>query len=439
MGIINLLAILIETLIADYLFALRFTRRKLFWLRFIGYGIVAAVITVWIPIAYTLISGKDFAYGNPAGSLGDSIFNLIFYCLIFLMTCIICVLSYKQRVMQIFFCCSGAYAVQHISRNLLNLFLLIPFFGTEGAGKICSYVLMAAVYTAIYILAYFILIKPQKNENVYEGNNKRKIAISFIIVVICIVMSRLTSDNAARDILSVIAESIYAILCSMLVLYIQFAISENDSMRLEMDSMAEILRIERKQFELSKETIDIINIKCHDMKHQIAALRTNASDENIAEIERAIMIYDSTIKTGNDTLDVILTEKKLYCEDKNIQMICVADGKRISFINDVDIYSLFGNALSNAIESVSKIPDEQKRCISINVIDADNLLFIHVENFFEGVLEFEDGLPVTQNDKNFHGFGIKSMERIVRKYGGEISAFTSGNKFNLDIVLPIPE
>lgn len=439
MEFISMVEIIVEIMIAEYLFALKFTKRKLFWLRFLGYGGVAVVITFWIQAAYVLISGKDFIYGAPTDNLIDSLFNLVFYCVIFLMTCVICWLSYKQSVTQIFFCCAGAYAIQHIARNIVSLLELIPIFRAEEGSIVVTYILQIIVYAVIYLGAYFLLIKPRIDDNAYLGNNKRKIAISISVLLICIIMSRLTSDNGNRDILSVISESIYAILCSALLLYVQFAVSENDSMRYEVDSMTELLRSERKQFELSKETIELINIKCHDMKHQIAQLRKDASEENIAEIERAIMIYDSTVKTGNDALDVILTEKKLYCEDKNIQMICVANGNRISFISDVDIYSLFGNALSNAIESVSKIPDEQKRCIGINVIDVDKLLFIHVENYFEGVLEFENGLPMTDRDQNYHGFGMKSMERIARKYGGEISVFLSDNKFNLDIVIPIPE
>ena len=54
--------------------------------------------------------------------------------------------------------------------------------------------------------------------------------------------------------------------------------------------------------------MDIINIKCHDLKHQIGMLENMDSSERkeaIKELQRAVIIYDSIIKTGNDTLDLI--------------------------------------------------------------------------------------------------------------------------------------
>ena len=435
----KLIVMIVEIMIAEYLFGANFAKRKLFWLRFLGYGVAAIVITFWVSTIYMIVTGKNFEYGAPVEGVVDSLFNFVFYCGIFAMTCVVCFLSYKETPAQIFFCCSGAYAIQHIARNLSGLTELLPVFDNENYGMILSVVVTVLVYFSVYIGSYFFLIKPRKESNVYIADSPRKIILSLSVLVICIFMSRLTNDNPERDILSVVSESIYAILCSILVLYVQFAVTDNENMKYEVDSMNELLRSERKQFELSKRNIDLINIKCHDMKHQISALRKNASEENIAEIENAIMIYDSNVKTGNDALDIILTEKKLYCEDKKIQLICCVDGKRISFMNNVDIYSLFGNALSNAIESVSKLSDEQKRCVKINVINVEKVLSIHVENYFEGTLSFENGLPRTDKGGDFHGFGMKSMERIASKYGGEISVVASDNKFNLDIIIPIPD
>ena len=119
-------------------------------------------------------------------------------------------------------------------------------------------------------------------------------------------------------------------------------------------------------------------------------------------------------------------------------MTCLVSGELVSFMDRMDIYSLFGNALSNAIESVERVPDEEKRCVNVIVRNANGLLTIHVENYFEGTLELKNGLPVTDKDSNYHGYGMRSMARIAEKYGGELTVSVSGNKFNLDIVLPRP-
>ncbi|MDF2524679.1 MAG: hypothetical protein K0R31_2320, partial [Clostridiales bacterium] len=55
----------------------------------------------------------------------------------------------------------------------------------------------------------------------------------------------------------------------------------------------------------------------------------------------------------------------------------------------------------------------------------------------KGDLIFEDGLPVTTNkDKDYHGFGMKSIKYLVDKYNGELSIKLNGDIFNINIVFP---
>lgn len=429
----------IELLIAEYMFTHGLTRRGWFWVAFIGYGLACVIITVWTEIAYVLITGRDFIYGGGVGIMSDSLFKLVFYCSIFIMTIACVFFSYKQTLTQILFCCAGAYATQHIARNVSSMIAYAPIFSNESYGVALTLLLDVVVYFVVYFAVYLLLIKPRGDNAVYNGNNKRKVIISLTVIIVCIVMSRLTNDIVGRTLLSTIAESTYSILSCALVLISQFGVSENDSMHYKVDSMTELLHQERKQYELSKETIDLINIKCHDLKHQISALRQNASEESIAEIEHAVMIYDSGVKTGNDVLDVILTEKKLQCESRNVQMTCMVKNDLISFMDAMDIYSLFGNAISNAIESVCELPDNQNRCVGVTVNGVGGMAVVHVENYFDGKLKIADGLPVTNKDADYHGFGMKSMARIARKYGGELTVSVADNKFNLDVVLPMPE
>lgn len=429
----------VEILAAEFLFATQLPRRGCFWLAFLGYGAASVTVTVWTEICYSLLTDRWFTYGDTSGhGVGESVFNLFFYCAVFLMTVVTVYFSFKSSLPQVIFVCSGGYAAQHVARNITNLLTMPVFFSAEPYGPLAALGVEAAVFVAAYAALYFLLIRNHTNEIVSNADNLRKVVTAFIVVIVCIGMSRVTVDVPDRNPLSVIAECVYAMLCCGLIVSSVFDVSKKENMQREVDAMSEILRCERRQYEMSKENIELINIKCHDLKHQISALRKDASEENIAEIEHAIMIYDSTVKTGNDVLDVILTEKKLLCESRNIQMTCLVSGELVSFMDRMDIYSLFGNALSNAIESVERVPDEEKRCVNVIVRNANGLLTIHVENYFEGTLELKNGLPVTDKDSNYHGYGMRSMARIAEKYGGELTVSVSGNKFNLDIVLPRP-
>ena len=124
-------------------------------------------------------------------------------------------------------------------------------------------------------------------------------------------------------------------------------------------------RQQKEHYRIAKENIDIINRKCHDLKHQIAALRDMCTKEErekyIEEIQDSIQIYEAMVKTGNDVLDTILTEKSLACKENNIVVSCVADGKGLEFLHPIDLYTIFGNAMDNAIECVKNLQKQEKK------------------------------------------------------------------------------
>ena len=111
----------------------------------------------------------------------------------------------------------------------------------------------------------------------------------------------------------------------------------------------------------------------------------------------------------------------------------------LKFIKEVDLYSLFGNIIDNAIEAVSKLEDETLRCIGINIHTIGNFISIKVDNYYMGDIQFsKEGKPITSKEnKDYHGYGISSIQAIVEKYNGSMSIKTEGNIFILNILFPI--
>ncbi len=95
------------------------------------------------------------------------------------------------------------------------------------------------------------------------------------------------------------------------------------------------------------------------------------------------------------------------------------------------------NALNNAIDAVSKLP-EGERFISLSAKCTNGMLMLHVENPFCGSLTMEDGLPRSPRDERYHGFGMKSMKRIAEKYDGTLSVQSENGIFGLDVLLLKP-
>lgn len=116
----------------------------------------------------------------------------------------------------------------------------------------------------------------------------------------------------------------------MLSLQCEIAKKENEQHNNQI--MKHILHQQKQQMQISKETVELINIKCHDIKNQIAMLGNHVLQKELKELERAIKIYDATFKSGNEALEVLLVEKLMLCESKNIRFDCMAEGKYLSFM-----------------------------------------------------------------------------------------------------------
>lgn len=235
---------------------------------------------------------------------------------------------------------------------------------------------------------------------------------------------------------------IASIACEFL-LYAQDSIEKRQRSEQELDMMRQLWYRQQDQYRISQENIDIINRKCHDLKYQVAALRKLSDEKEVEkqlrELEQSVLIYDTAVKTGNPVLDTVLTEKTLYCEKNKINITCMVDGSCLEFIGKVDLYTIFGNALDNAIEAVMKIEEIEKRVIQLSVYREKNLVMIRIRNFCENPPEFRNGLPIsTKQDKNYHGFGTKSIRYTAEKYGGGIACQVTGHCYVLQILLPIP-
>ena len=428
----------LELLISEFIFVSFLEKKKFFWARFLGGTAICLAASAWIEIIYSLMTDSDFNYGSSS-SWEDSLFKFIYYIFMFVMTIAVIKLSYKGSMWTILFYCSGGYALQHIAWNIASLIGLIPGLDNYlSANNTIMYFIEIIVCALLYVTVYLLFISnrsaPDSNKDI-----RGKVMLFLAVIFICIGISRLTTDNEKRDIISHLAESISAIVNCTFILILLFDLTDRDKAKNEVQTMKELMRREQEQYRLTKENIDLINIKCHDLKHQIQSLRKNASEPYIKQVEEAVMFYDSVVKTGNDVLDVILTEKSLLCEKNHIVFTCVAHGKDLAFMDDMDIYSLFGNAISNAFESVRNIKDEDKRCLYLNVHTENGVLSIHVENFYEGIIHFKNGLPVTDKGEDYHGFGMKSMNYIAHKYNGFMTISAEDGIFNLDFIFPLKD
>ena len=328
-----------------------------------------------------------------------------------------------------------ACAVQHIS---YDIYLIYAILGGQ------NYVVIVLIFILVYVLAYFFVARKLVFDERFVLNRKSLFPIATIITLVWILsimddsfISGFESGNLHR-----VIYRICDALCCFYVLWVQISQRELMKLQAELSSMNAAWRLKKEQYEMTSDTIENINRKCHDLKHQIRELR-NMSDgqereEYLNELEHDIMIYDTALQTGNHALDIVLMEKALYCKNHRIHWTCMADGAKLDFMKMEDIYAIFGNALENAIRAVVELEDTMKRVISVKIVSQNSIRLIQIQNYYKGKLCFENGVPVTtKKNKRDHGYGMKSIRYTAEKYNGTITVKADQDIFTLQILIPV--
>ncbi len=212
--------------------------------------------------------------------------------------------------------------------------------------------------------------------------------------------------------------------------------------RRERDSIKGILQSQAVWRRQEQETAELIQYQYHDLKHQIYALCAEGDGINRKEylesLKKRLERYEVFCRTGNDVLDILLSAKGLQCAENQIPFITVVDGKLLDFMDTFDLCSVYGNALDNAIECEMKIAEKEKRLIRVRTYAQQGFVMIVFENNCYETVLFEDGMPVTApKEEGFHGYGLKSLRHIAKKYGGEAQAGIRNHVFCLNILIPL--
>ena len=377
---------------------------------------------------------------------GDTVFGrVLVYTLIYIMTIIHLYNCFDESIWTIIICSALGYALQNlVYKVFLTIWtIIIEYYVIDG---IWYRIIYYSIFTIFSILLYrFYLSK--LHEKLHNSHFKFKlliIALSVLLItnILCsfedVYFANITEieNDFSNYNLYILrqAGNIFSIVCNILAIVLITQTLENDGLKQRVEYLQHTIRASQRQYEISRDTIDLINIKCHDIKYKLEASLNNK--EEFESLKEVIAIYDSKIETGNKLLDVLFTEKSLYCEQNNIKFSAMVDGNKLDFIEDGDLYCLFGNLTDNALEAVSKIPDEEKRIVNIVVKVVDNMLIIQQDNYYTGKIKFDDeGLPITsKEDKNYHGFGIQSMKLIVDKYNGTLTTYVNDDVFHLNIL-----
>lgn len=385
----------------------------------------------------------------------DALGRSAIYIALFAVTIAHMKLCLDEPFLTVLFGCSVAYAAQNLCYKLyLTVVCAVELARFQGAsfpldvyGKLFHH----TFYTLSALAIYALFIRRVVRRSASCRLDRRMLSLSVVVLLVTAILCSVEDVYFAR--LStgwenqfeltthfVLRQSgnLFSVTCCTIVLLLAWRTLEHRELEQEVEYLQHTIRQSQRQYEISRDTIERINIKCHDIKYQLASLAAQGrplGPDTMSDLEKAISIYDTRIQTHNQLLDVLLTEKSLYCEQHGIQLSCMVDGEKLDFLDNSDLYCLFGNVLDNALEAVAAVPQRERRIINLVVKARGGMLLIQQDNYFDGALTFQDGLPLTTKaDNSCHGFGLRSIRMIVHKYDGELTTRVDGDVFHLNIL-----
>jgi len=418
----------LQLMLSGAAFAAIMPRREHFAARLAG-GLAA-----YFAAAYAVFTISGLLFG------GLLVGEIVYYCLLLAAALAMTHFCFDISQKELVFLGTGAYAVQNLIFNLLQLLYYLPLIGKVLAAQ--NIWLRGLPYLLVPVAVYLLFVRHFETTGELKEKDNRMLALAAITLFITVVVSLLARRTITAEEQRLVCW-LYGTLCCVLVLFLLMYFPKENRLYSDQKLLEQVIQVMGEQQKSTRESMEIINVKCHDIKHQLNALMEMDDKEQrrkcTEEIRQAVSIYEAVYHTGNTPLDFVLREKSLLCQEYQIKFSCLTDGKELGFLETLDIYALFGNILDNAIESVAKEPDAEKRIINLHVLRRAQMLHIHADNYCAEAIAFEDGLPVTtKKDKAYHGFGVRSIRHIAEKYGGELLLKKAEDRFVLDVLIPVP-
>lgn len=366
--------------------------------------------------------------------------------IIFIVAFIVLQVSYKESIYQTviaieiwFICCIFLVEafVYPVSKFIFNNMLLVVIDG-QNILRWEVYVIAIAIRIVSLIIIYEVL----KNfKYKIKANDCAVLSTVFMIGFAALMFSVYNVLNLSKipHILIFFSLTIFILIFLIVFLYSKNTMFLREQEQKDKMQIAQL----QQQFAYYQERLkdeEKVRFVYHDMKNHLLVLQRQINSPETAEmvekLQSQVAMYGDYEHTGNDILDIILKEKSETAREKHIALSVTADLNGVDFIEPLDVSTIFGNGLDNAIEASEKLPEEQ-RAILVKAGRVQNFFSVLIENSCLQNREYTKQ-RTTKSDDFLHGFGISNMRKAAEKYDGQLTIKCENEKFTLKILIPIP-
>lgn len=316
------------------------------------------------------------------------------------------------------------------------------------SNKIANGILAALLEGAVFGVIMAVMRASVKTYQIKRNLKMRILSVTVIMILTLYIKSTLRLYENYEMWTGGRVEVVFPVIMVVLILLIivmleRFWTYQDFKIQYEAQKIAESYRYQNLLDKIQAQ--EDVRRLYHDMKNHLNSLAFMAKDDEameayIKDLGIKLKSYESIVNSGNDTLDILLTQKWKAAQEQGITMSIYIDFSRGDFMSPLDICTIFGNALDNAIEAAAKVEEDSGKMILIRSQEYANQLIVKIRNSYQGEIRFFKELPVTTKcgDSDYHGLGVGNIVNTVKQYGG-IATIDLPEKgvFELKIMLPL--
>lgn len=299
-------------------------------------------------------------------------------------------LLFQTSVWSALFCASAGYTAQNLGSSMNTLFqeALLSLGASEP-----TYVGELVLEGVVLVLYQRFFVSQVQRERLASVED-RYMLLGFFFCMLAVIGFDVAIKIAVAEGVSaqthVLLRMVHLALCAFLMVFEYHSLFET---RLAVEAAIDRKIIEERshQYEEGRKSIEALNKRMHDLVHsatqaaeQMGALENPQVNELLEQIMGEVAHYDAIIRTGNEPVDAVLTEKSLVCEREGMSLSPIADGTCLAGLRPSEVYLLLGGVVEAACEEVRGVADPSRRDIALTVVRRADMACIGVENYVAG-------------------------------------------------------
>lgn len=325
--------------------------------------------------------------------------------------------------------------------NPFNFSEILDFSGTFRIGVV--FVNMLLFIGAIYFVVFWRIVVDKKKMTswiLYLIIPTYQMILLFMYFSVC-------QNYAIETAFLGMGITVIAVLIDLLLVYFINGMEQKLEIEEKLSALYQQRQYELDYYKMTNQHIEEMRTVRHDFQNQLQTayimMEQGKSREKIEQLlgETGQWLLQSGMKgyCTNPVANAVLTVKAAKALEK--QILLEADctvPEDMGTMEEIDLCSLLGNLLDNALEASEKLKDIEKRRISIKAHCKGGYQIFRVENNYEGMPRIEKGeLKTTKEIPQEHGYGLKMIERISRKYNGKVEIKMENQRFCVIVWLEV--